>query len=102
MVDQLRSLVKIASFCIVGLLAGCAADTEQAGEEGTSDDEVNASSITLGGSAGALTIKDSPRLKSRMRTDLECKERFDIEGRVRLTCTRDREFLEVLVRKDDG
>jgi hypothetical protein len=101
MVLPLRSLGKIASFCVVGLLAGCAADTES-GDEASSEEEVNASSITLGGSAGAITIDDRPRLKSRARGELECKERFEIEGRVRLTCARGTEHLEVIVRKDDG
>lgn len=102
MVLRLRSLGKIASFCVVGLLAGCAADAEQAGEEASAEDEINASTITLGGTAGAITVDDRPRLKSRARGELECKERFDIDGRSRLTCTRGSEFLEVIVRKDDG
>lgn len=98
----IRSLVNIASFCVVGLLAGCAADTEQGSEEGSSEEEINSSTITLGGAAGAFTVKDSPRLKSRARSDLECNERFDIDGRSRLTCTRNAEHLEVIIRKDDG
>lgn len=97
----IRSLVKIASFCVLGVLAACAADTEEAGDEGSSEEDITSSTITLGGTTGALSVKDSPRLKSRMRTDLECKERFDIDGRVRLTCTRSSELLEVLVRKND-
>jgi hypothetical protein len=102
MVLRLRSLVNIASFCVVGLLAGCAADTEEAGDEGSSEEDITSSTITLGGAAGAFTVKDSPRLKSRVRSDLECKERFDIDGRSRLTCSRSSEHLEVIVRKDDG
>jgi hypothetical protein len=37
-----------------------------------------------------------------VRGDLECTERFEIDGRVRLTCARGTENLEVIVRKDDG
>lgn len=102
MVLPLRSFAKIASFCVVGLLAGCAADTDEAGDEGSSEEDITSSTITLGGSAGAFSVKDSPRLKSRMRSDFECKERFDIDGRSRLTCARSSENLEVIVRKDDG
>jgi hypothetical protein len=103
MVLPIRSLVKVASFCVAGLLAGCAADTDDAGEEGSNEEDITSSTITLGGGPdGAFTVKDSPRLKSRMRSDLECSERFDMDGRVRLTCARNTENLEVIVRKDEG
>lgn len=97
-----RSLVKVASFCVGGLLAGCAVDGEGPGDEASSEEEINASTITLGAAAGAFTVDDRPRLKSRARGALECNERFDVEGRSRLTCARGAENLEVIVRKDEG
>lgn len=98
---HLRTLAKLAPFCVVGALAGCA-DVDPAGDEASSEDEINALSVTLGGSAGARTVDDRPRLKSRARGELACAERFEIEGRVRLTCSRGAENLEVIVRKSDG
>jgi hypothetical protein len=84
-------------------LAGCAADVAEDGQQEEGEEqELQALSVKIEGTADAVTINDSPRLKSRARGSLACTQRFEIDGRVRLTCGRGSEFLEVIVRKSDG
>jgi len=93
----------------VGLLlliggTGCAATSEEPGDENASDEELNALSITLGGTADDVTVADHPRLTSSVREDIACAagDRFEIDGRVRLGCKRGTEKLEVIVRSGEA
>ncbi len=94
-----RWLAKIALSC--ALLSACAV-SEGSPEEPSSDDEIRALSVTIGGSTDAPTIDDRPRLKPRARGALACDEKLEIDGRVRLTCARGSESLEVILRRSEG
>lgn len=109
MVRVLPSSVQALLFCgLTGLLgvaaAGCAAESSDpaAGgaatqDEGSEADELRAQSLKLEGTS-ALTVKDSPALKAGATGGLACGERFTVDGRERLTCTRDKELLEVVLQ----
>lgn len=83
-------------------LAGCAADTADDGLEEGEEQELQSLSVKVEGSADAISIDDSPRLKSRARGALACGEKFVIDGKTRFACTRGSEFLEVIFRPGEG
>jgi hypothetical protein len=80
------------------VMAGCAADTTDGGTPESTEEDLTSSSITLAGSGDAIEVTDSPKLKTGATGGLACGPRFEVDGRVRLTCTRGDELLEVIVR----
>lgn len=101
-------LSKAKYFLLLGGLAtgGCAAETSadgaNPGDPGASESELTALSVTLDGTGASLAVDDRPRLKPRAEGSLSCAQRFEIDGRVRLSCTRGDELLEVIVRAGEG
>lgn len=88
-----------SAFTLAGA-SGCAAE-EGSGvpDPEASEDEIREQSIKLVGS-GALTAKDSPVLKAGAEGALACSsDRFVLDGRERITCTRGTERLEVILHK---
>ncbi len=85
----------------VGLLAGgCAAEAD--GALGESEQDLTATSITLTGSGTNVTVEDKPRLTTGASGGFACDRRFEIDGRVRLTCGRGNEKLEVILREGNA
>jgi hypothetical protein len=102
MVRAFPSSVQALLFCGLTVLVGtgCAAESGEsqltdpaAPDEG---DELRSQSLKLEG-VDALTVKDSPALKAGATGSLACSERFVVDGRERITCTRDKELLEVIL-----
>lgn len=62
------------------------------------EDELREQSLKLVG-VSALTVKDTPALKAGATGALACSDRFVLDGRERITCTRDGEHLEVILHK---
>lgn len=84
------------------LLAACGAESAEDPGEDVAESELTSLAVRLEGAAEGLAVNDRPRLKSRARGDLACSDRFEIDGRVRLTCTRNTERLEVILRDGKG
>ena len=79
--------------------AGCAAEAGEAPLEdpaASEADELREQTLKLSG-VDALTVKDTPVLKPGAAGSLACSERFVVDGRERITCTRDTELLEVIL-----
>ncbi len=83
--------------------AGCAAESgdpspdDPAAPAAPSEaDELREQTLKLEG-ADALTVKDTPALKPGAAGSLACSGRFTVDGRERITCTRDKELLEVVL-----
>jgi hypothetical protein len=105
MVRAVPSSVKALLFCGFTAFgaAGCAAESSDP-TEGAPDapvapseaDELREQTLKLEGAA-ALTVKDSPALKAGATGSLSCSGRFAVDGRERITCTRDKELLEVIL-----
>lgn len=98
-------------FCVLAVVgtAGCAGEAEVAGPdpaapaapEGTGEDELREQSIKIVG-AGGLHVDDRPALKEGATGSLTCaadRARVVLNGRERVTCTRDREVLEIILHK---
>jgi hypothetical protein len=87
----------------VGLTVGGCAEPDREPVE-ASEDALTALSVTFEGSGADLAVNDRPRLKTRAQGSLACSQRFEIDGRTRITCTRGDELLEVIVRpgEDNG
>lgn len=106
-------MVRVAPSSVVALLfcgltalgtPGCAAESTDPGEGAPSSpaapseaDELREQTLKLEG-ASALTVKDSPALKAGASGSLSCSGRFVVDGRERITCTRDKELLEIIVQ----
>lgn len=75
---------------------GCAAADDGDGAE-VAEDELRAVTVRVEtGEDGAVSLADSPRLKSRARGALACTERFEASGRVRYGCARGGEWVEII------
>jgi hypothetical protein len=107
MVRAFPSFVKSLFFCGSTLLAGagCAAETSDSAPADRIDpaaalpseaDELREQTLKLAG-ASSLTVTDSPVLKAGASGALACSDRFAQDGRERITCTRDKELLEVIL-----
>ncbi len=72
--------------------AGCADGPESASEAS----ELNELSIAFVAGA-SLELRDTPRLTAGARDGFACGERFETDGRIRVTCSRGRENLEAIV-----
>jgi hypothetical protein len=86
-----RSIRFAASCCVFVALGGCA-DVEVE----DSEDAVTAFAIKLEGTSPSVAVNDSPKLTSGAKGALSCKERFEIDGRVRIGCERGSEHLELI------
>lgn len=62
------------------------------------EDELRELSLKLV-ATGGLHVNDRPALKQGASGSLACGERYAIDGRERVTCTRGRELLEVIIDK---
>lgn len=109
MVRVFPSFVKALGFCVVAMLGavGCAAeagsDEAPPGAPTTAgdgpEDELREQSLKLSGT-DALAVTDSPALKAGASGTLSCAAaHFVLDGRERITCTRDKEVLEVILHK---
>jgi hypothetical protein len=76
--------------------AGCAAETDPEVPADAVEDELREQSLKLSGT-DALVVKDTPALKAGAGGDLACGDRFVVDGRERITCTRGHELLEVIL-----
>lgn len=96
MVGAFPSFAKRVLFCVVGLsLAACSAE-EAAPGEGKGEDDLTALSLKITGTNDTV-VTDKPALVAGAEGSLACTDRFAVEGRVRLGCTRGKEILEVIV-----
>jgi hypothetical protein len=65
------------------------------------EDELREQSLKLVGTS-ALTVKDTPALKAGAEGALACAaDRFALDGRERITCTRGAEVLEVILQRTE-
>jgi hypothetical protein len=85
-------------------LGGCAAGGDESDPNpGSGESDLTSLSVTLEGSGKDLAVEDRPRLKAQAEGALTCgADRFAVDGRVRVTCTRGDELLEVIVRDGNG
>ncbi|MBX3193009.1 MAG: hypothetical protein KF819_38850, partial [Labilithrix sp.] len=86
-------------FCTVAALGGCAGEAAGPAPGDPSPpavEELNEQSLRIVG-AGGLQVKDSPALMAGAEGSLMCGARYALDGRERLTCTRGREKLEVIL-----
>jgi hypothetical protein len=97
--DKAKYLLLLAGLAIGGCTADASGDVA---EPSASESDLTSLSVTLDQSGTGLSVDDRPRLKPRASGALACAQRFEIDGRVRVTCTRDDEQLEVIVREGEG
>ena len=80
--------------------AGCAAET--ADGEGVppaaEEDELTEQSLNLV-AEGGLSLRDVPALTAGAEGTLACADRFALDGRERITCTRGKEITEIILDK---
>jgi hypothetical protein len=87
-------------------VVGCAGDAEDgaAGAPAESEESnLTSLAVTLDGTGATLAVDDRPRLKPRAQGSLACgADRFELDGRKRITCLRGDEQLEVIFRDGKG
>lgn len=88
-------LAPLVSLLAVALVAGCGAADDA--DAASSTEDLTALSLTFGGSAEAPELADSPPLTPGATGTLACRDRFEIDGRVRFACTRGAELGEVIL-----
>lgn len=81
---------------------GCAAETAgpDSAPPASEEEELKEQSLKLV-TDGALAIRDVPALTAGAEGTLACGDRFSLDGRERLTCTRGKELLEVILQKTE-
>jgi Tyrosine phosphatase family len=76
---------------------GCLAESADSAAPVGAEEELKEQSLKLV-TEGGLAVRDVPALTTGAEGTLACADRFTLDGRERLTCTRGKETLEVIVQ----
>lgn len=75
----------------------CGASQDEAGEPAATSEDLTELSLSFSGTAAAPTLNDAPALTTGASGALACADRFELDGRVRWSCTRGSELGEVIL-----